>query len=69
MDLLNIARENASKILGVEVVTLPASVRCIEEQVEKTLGSDTEKRVRAAPVPPQVSAVCANVLVPINGNQ
>ncbi|KAF4089928.1 hypothetical protein AMELA_G00043950 [Ameiurus melas] len=54
MDLLNIARENAAKILGVEVVTLPASVRFVKEQVEKTRrGSDTEKRVRADPVPPQ----------------
>lgn len=51
MELLNIARENAAKILGVEVVKLPASVKCIEEQMKKALTSDTEKRVRADPVP------------------
>ncbi|MCI4376823.1 hypothetical protein PGIGA_G00192750 [Pangasianodon gigas] len=51
MDLLNIARENAAKILGVDVVKLPASVKCIEEQVKQTLESDAEKRVRADPVP------------------
>lgn len=51
MELLNIARENAAKILGVEVVNLPASVRYIEEQAKKALKSDTEKRVRADQVP------------------
>lgn len=51
MELLNIARENAAKILGVEAVKLPASVRCFEEQMEKTIAPDTEKRVRVDPVP------------------
>ncbi|KAK2853064.1 hypothetical protein Q7C36_008265 [Tachysurus vachellii] len=50
MELLNIARENAAKILGVEAVKLPASVRCFEEQMKKTIAPDTEKRVRADPV-------------------
>ncbi|KAF5896602.1 interferon-induced, double-stranded RNA-activated protein kinase, partial [Clarias magur] len=49
LELLNIARVNAAKILGVEVVNLPASVRCIEEQAKKALKS--EKRVRADPAP------------------
>ncbi|XP_060781273.1 arginine/serine-rich protein 1 [Neoarius graeffei] len=57
MALLDVARENAAKILGVEVVKLPASLRCVEEQVEKTLKSNPEERVRADPVllkkPPQ----------------
>lgn len=63
MDLLNIDRDNAAKILGVEMVKLPSSVRCIEETVKKTLESDTEKRVRADPAPPQVSVICANILI------
>ncbi|XP_060727756.1 arginine/serine-rich protein 1-like [Tachysurus vachellii] len=50
MELLNIARENAAKILGVEAVKLPASVRCFEEQMKQTIAPDTEKRVRADPV-------------------
>lgn len=64
LDLLNIARENAAKILGVEAVKLPASVRCIEEQVKKA-ESDPEKRVRADPAPgnkpPQVRLIHANM--------
>lgn len=67
MALLDVARENAAKILGVEVVKLPASLRCVEEQVEKTLKSNPEERVRADPVllkkPPQVSVMQADILV------
>lgn len=61
-----IARENAVKILGVEAVKLPASVRCIEEQVKKA-ESDPEKRARADPAPrnkpPQVRLIHANILM------
>lgn len=70
MELLNIARENAAKILGVEVVNLPASVRYIEEQAKKALKSDTEKRVRADQVPVkrprQVSVINTKIIILIS---
>lgn len=73
MNLLNIARENAAKVLGVEAVKLPASVKCSAEQVKKLLEADTEKRVRADPAPlkkpPQVSVIHTNVLISVNRNQ
>lgn len=67
MELLNIARENAAKILGAEVVKLPASVGCLEEQLKETLRSGTGERAGADPVPlrnqPQVSVIHTGSLV------
>ncbi|KAF7710872.1 arginine/serine-rich protein 1 isoform X1 [Silurus meridionalis] len=50
-ELLNIARENAAKILGVDVVKLPTSVSYHEEHVTEVLEFDSDRRVRPDPVP------------------
>lgn len=50
IELLNIAKENAAKILGVDAVKLPASVKSIGDQIEKPLEGDIERRVRADPL-------------------
>uniref|UniRef100_A0A3B4CGM7 Arginine/serine-rich protein 1 n=1 Tax=Pygocentrus nattereri TaxID=42514 RepID=A0A3B4CGM7_PYGNA len=53
MDLLNIAKENATKILGVQNLELPSSVMTMEQQTkqqEKKPEPNTEEWVRADPV-------------------
>ncbi|TST98557.1 Interferon-induced, double-stranded RNA-activated protein kinase [Bagarius yarrelli] len=50
MELLNIAKKNAAKILGIDAVKLPSSVKCIEDQVKKPLEGDKERRVSANPL-------------------
>lgn len=56
MDLLNVAKENAVKILGVQNLELPASVKSLELQTKKpeekqNVERNVEERVSADHVP------------------
>lgn len=45
--LLNVAKANAARILGVQNLELPASLKELEEDERRKSSSDKEERVRA----------------------
>ncbi|XP_052428052.1 arginine/serine-rich protein 1 [Carassius gibelio] len=53
--LLNVAKENAARILGVQNLELPASLKELEEK-EKRSSSDKEERVSASQAPQKTPA-------------
>ncbi|XP_062851502.1 arginine/serine-rich protein 1 [Trichomycterus rosablanca] len=52
LELLNIAKVNAAKLLGVEKVELPSSLRSTEQE-ERKPKSDTDGSTKVEPVPPK----------------
>uniref|UniRef100_A0A8C1IJP6 Arginine/serine-rich protein 1 n=2 Tax=Cyprinus carpio TaxID=7962 RepID=A0A8C1IJP6_CYPCA len=54
--LLNVAKENAARILGVQNLELPASLKEMEEEEKMRSSSDREERVSAGPAPQKTSA-------------
>ncbi|XP_048060522.1 arginine/serine-rich protein 1 [Megalobrama amblycephala] len=54
--LLNVAKANASRILGVQNLELPASLKELEEDEKRRSSSDKEERVRADLAPQKTPA-------------
>lgn len=54
--LLNVAKANASRILGVQNLELPASLKELEEDEKRRSSSDKEERVRADLAPQKAPA-------------
>ncbi|XP_051503934.1 arginine/serine-rich protein 1 [Myxocyprinus asiaticus] len=54
--LLNIAKANATRILGVQNIELPASLKELDEEEKRRSSSVKEERVRTDPVPQKTPA-------------
>ncbi|XP_016389047.1 arginine/serine-rich protein 1-like, partial [Sinocyclocheilus rhinocerous] len=54
--LLNVAKANASRILGVQNLELPASLKELEEEEKRRSSSDKEERVSADRAPQKTPA-------------